>query len=248
MRILCREVGRAAAIILFVLLASSCAKEHYVSWNAAAPGQLVGGPDTLWLFASIQRVSGTTRDMQKGYSEALPVASIERKHEVVVISLDGSICKRAEVGTEGLSFHPNVARVFRHDDTFYLYKTPSLNTEATLFRWEAGAFKKLPKDDTLDLVKNLQIAEPKAIDSITEKAGWKHLLGTFLEPDFVAGQRETVKWNGKEIQVTVADTPQTFEYLMVCPELWRTPVRIVCDRDYRPTTQQELEHMTFQVQ
>ena len=149
--------------------------EPYETWQSIGPVQVLGGPDEVWVFAER---SITVR--LPGRLVEAPVRTAGHDQEVVVFDGAGEKLRIKIPGT-GPTFHPNLGRILRRADDFYLVHEESLNYYASVFRWSKDHFDLLPLPESEKWLKETGLAEARSeevhdrFDRITKESGWKHL-------------------------------------------------------------------------
>lgn len=139
--------------------------------------QVIAGPEELWLFLEVDRLV-----CRPGAFVDPPIVSVGHRQIVVIVSADGA-AKRIVVGhANGVSFHENLGRVFRHRDGIYLYQGRSMNTRESVFVWTIDRFQLMSIADGDDLLRQNGLADlhparvHAAFDGLTLGSGWQPLL------------------------------------------------------------------------
>jgi hypothetical protein len=139
----------------------------YEIWQTVGPIQVLGGPDTVWVFAEEKTQLAGPGPF------AAPPTTVDCRQVVVIFDANG-IKERIQIPEGGPTFHPNVNRIVRESNDFFL-------VGSGLYRWQEKQFELIPEPDAEAwLAKNeLSTASlpvsARMIDNITMSNSWKHL-------------------------------------------------------------------------
>lgn len=113
---------------------------------------------------------------------------------------------------DGVTFHPNNTSIFRYDNSFYLYSSPSMYYNESLFKWDDNIkrFVLLPDEDAFIVLKEFPSKETfwetiRGIEKMSEKYGWK-----VLYTDKSIGD-DSFLWNKKKIVISLVENNSFFE-------------------------------------
>lgn len=184
---------------------ASCRNE-YTTWYSTGPIQVIGSNSEVWLFLEFDRIVSTGR---RGYDypTAYPIGHFQ---DVLVIDRNGLKNKMriADIdNTNGVTFHPNITRIFRLNDNFYLYSGPSMLYQESLFEWNESQerFSLLEIQEASAVLNELPSRYTvrdsfDAVDSESEASGWDVL---YRDSAIAEGK---FTWNGVEFYIAAIST------------------------------------------
>lgn len=175
-------------------------------WEQVGPVQVLGGPDEVWVFAEKDVMIANP-----SYLASPTYVNIGHYQTVVVFDAKGE--KKSFVISNGPSFHPNFGPIFRRADGFYLVHGESMGQYRSVFRWSKDHFELLPIEESENWLKQNNLDATRlpefdpAIDQITVRNGWKHLLGEAFRGSV---EDEGLSWNGMRLKCEVVDKGTRF--------------------------------------
>lgn len=205
-----KNIKLTLSFLVAMLLLTSC-DAKYTAWYSAGPIQIIGNKAEIWLFLEFDRQvkkEGHYYDVPNTY----PIGHFQ---EVLIVD-NGGLRERTQVtrlnNLDGVTFHPNNARIFRYDNALYLYSFPSMYYEESFFKWDDNIkrFVLLPAKNASVILKELPSRETfgsvvEGIKKISEKYDWK-----ILYTDSKAGN-DTFIWNGKKYALSFSEGDYDFE-------------------------------------
>jgi hypothetical protein len=151
-----------------------------VTWSEIGSIQILEGPDRLWVFVEVVRITDYTDEV------LMHLMSRHRDREIVsqtVFNIDrlGNVTEKAITRGTGPTLHPNRCRIFRRADGFSLYEFASPGRPASLYRWREDRFSPTDERDSEELGKKLLRAEQAdrlatvidELDAISGREGWR---------------------------------------------------------------------------
>lgn len=139
----------------------------YEIWQTVGPIQVLGGPDTVWVFAEEK-----TQLAGPGLFAA-PPTTVDCRQVVVIFDANG-IKERSPIPEGGPTFHPNVSRIVRESNNFFLIGSG-------LYQWQKKQFELIPEPDAEAWLAKNELStvslpvSAQMIDKITMSNNWEHL-------------------------------------------------------------------------
>jgi len=179
---------------------------EYEIWYTTGPIQVLASDSEVWLFLEFDR------QISKGshgydYPGVYPVGHFQ---DVIILDRDG-LKNRIRIGSvdnlDGMSLHRNHTRIFRFNDTFYSYSSPSMFYKESIFEWDEiqERFLLLEIQEASAILNELPTRETfwdsiVAVDAKTKESGWEALY-----QDYAIGE-DIFEWNGEEYSITATGT------------------------------------------
>lgn len=196
------DILRYSALTITLLILCLGCSQQYMYWYSNGPCQVLGNDTELWIFMEFDRIAA-----KKGLIYDAPsVYPVGHFQEVVILNKDG-MKRRIEIKTknnkDGVTFHPNNAIIFFHQEDIYLYKLESMYYIESLFKWhkDKGFFKLMTiKEGDAFLKHNISNSSfyerIQEIKHISEKYGWKIYYKSRQMGD------DTFSWENKNISIS----------------------------------------------
>lgn len=151
-----------------------------VTWSEIGSIQILEGPERIWVFVEVVRITGYTDEVLMHLMSRHPDEEIVSQ-TVFTIDRLGNVTEKAITGGKGPTLHPNLCRIFRLADGFYLYRFASAGRPASLYRWREGRFSPMDEHDADEIRKKLvrpgqahRDAEViDELDAMSGREGWK---------------------------------------------------------------------------
>lgn len=151
-----------------------------VTWSEIGSIQILEGPERIWVFVEVVRITDYTDEVLMHLMSRHPDEEIVSQ-TVFTIDRLGNVTEKAITGGKGPTLHPNLCRIFRLADGFYLYRFASAGRPASLYRWHEGRFSPMDEHDADEIRKKLfrpgqahRDAEViDELDAISGREGWK---------------------------------------------------------------------------
>lgn len=150
------------------------------TWSEVKHIQILEGPDKIWVFVEVVRITDYTDEV------LMHLMSKHSDKEIVsqtVFSIDrlGNVTETAITRGTGPTLHPNLCRIFRLADGFYLYEFASAGHPASLYRWRQDRFSPMDDRDSDEIRKQLLRAEQSPrlaevideLDAMSGREGWR---------------------------------------------------------------------------
>lgn len=233
---------------LLLLLAGwwfGCRQEgSYVCWEEIGPVQVLGGPDEAWLF-----VEREIRVHRPGWLVEPPVITMARSQEVIIITPTEPKKRIPIPGLKGPTVHPNIGRIFRDRDGFYLVQGQSMGFHRSIFRWQDDHFDLLPLEESESLLTAYGLGSSKlpqfdlAIDRMTESNGWKAL---YRDGAHFFVKEDPFTWKDRHFQFKVETDSSAIRYRLCCTEpgeRWDV-ILIAVSTTTKEITQKEYDELT----
>ena len=150
------------------------------SWTEIAHIQVLEGPEKIWLFVEVVRITSFDGNVLAHLMSAHPRKELVSQ-TAFTIDLHGKTTEQVVSSKTGPTFHPIRGRIFRMSDGFYLYQFPSADRPASLYRWSGDHFERLAGDESdgvREAIAPFERLEPLAcvidgLDDLTAKDGWR---------------------------------------------------------------------------
>jgi hypothetical protein len=194
---------------------------------------VIGGPDEAWVFIE-KWVYAERPGSGSGGRRSTSVGS---EQQVVVFTPDG-VNRTIPIPTGlGITFHPNISRVLRQQDGFYLMRGESMGRHASLFRWQDNHFALLPLEAHHQFLKDHGLEHSRlpefdpALDRLTEANGWRVLLAVDRGP-----APSAFEWNGRRFEMGVVWGPPETKLQLRCTDPARAWEAVILSFD--PTSRE----------
>lgn len=201
------EMRWLALFVSILFFASGC--DSYTSRYGTGPIQVIGSSNELWLFIEVDRWVATS----SGPSDTPRQYPVGHVQEMVVITNSGKVhtqkIPRNDAGQDGATFQPNIATLFRHDGSFYLFQGGSRDYRGTVFKWNGNRFDRLPASESDKfLAKHLWLGNPveadKALKALTIQDGWQLLHS---EQNVTSA---VFNWNSRTVKISAEEKAKSF--------------------------------------
>lgn len=151
--------------------------------------QVLANDDELWCFIEISQIGYPANGSSSGFS------MLGHTQWVVIVSASGERRRIAVPEPNGVTFHPNLSHIFRHEDQFCLFT--NLYKTRRVYRWDNNQFVRLGPSDSEAILKQHSLDKrfPIEFDRVDLENGWKKLHKglTFFGEEF--------HWRGKKMQL-----------------------------------------------
>ena len=149
-------------------------------WTQIAYLQILEGPDEVWVFIEVQRVTDYRDEL---FAKLMSAQRLTETASQSVFRIDtrGKATETVITPKPELSFHPSRSQIFRMADGFYLYDQLAMNHPASLLKWRGDHFSPLSEGESKEANK-LIVAQRypgvlKELDTISARNGWRNLSG-----------------------------------------------------------------------
>ena len=95
-----------------------------VTWSEIGSIQMLEGPERIWVFVEVVRITDYTDEVLMHLMSKHPDREIVSQ-TVFTIDRLGNVTEKAITRGTGPTLHPNLCRIFRLADGFYLYQFAS---------------------------------------------------------------------------------------------------------------------------
>jgi hypothetical protein len=139
--------------------------------------QILEGPDKVWIFIEVERVTDYSDEFFARLMSAHPRREMVSQSVFTIDSRGTTTETIIASKPPGPTFHPRLSDIFRTPDGFYLYSGPAMNHPATLFRWHENHFSPLTDQESAELRKlfpNQSFPDVlNEVDAISARSGWR---------------------------------------------------------------------------
>lgn len=151
-----------------------------VTWSEIRSVQILEGPERIWVFVEVVRITDYTDEVLMHLMSRHPDEEIASQ-TVFTIDRLGNVTEKAIARGAGPTLHPNLCRIFRLGDGFYLYNFASAGSPASLYRWREDRFSPMERRESEEIRKKLLRAEQSdryagvidELDAISGREGWR---------------------------------------------------------------------------
>jgi hypothetical protein len=145
------------------------------TWSEIRHVQILEGPEQICVFVEVARITDTGG----------LVAHLMSKHPDVEVALRSifaidrlrNVTEKTVAEDTGCGFDPDLNPIFRFSNTFYQYRTPSLDRPASLYRWDGDRFRRLDERESGEVERLLgDESYPRILDelkAISAREGWR---------------------------------------------------------------------------
>jgi hypothetical protein len=188
-------IGVSLVFILIVVRPWRLFGSYHVYYDFG-PLQVVGGEDEMWMFLQLDR------NVRRPWHFEHKGIAISGLQEVFVFTRQGDLARRTGLATKEHTLHPNVSRVFRKSDGFFICSVRGTPPSPIIHRWQEKRFRALSLEQTEQLLRGSGISrvphhEVHAfLDGLTRESGWRHLHADYARiPDV------QFDWDGTPVSV-----------------------------------------------